>query len=300
MEYTNKYNLPQEIVNAIMKDRYTDLSEEPSDYSATTLISPIQHTILKRRYPKDHIVRDVIDNYWAFIGSIAHAVLEEAWHESIGSVVEKRLYVDVLGKSISGKMDCYHDGEIRDYKSTKAYKLIRGDCSSWEKQLNIYAYLCRKNGYSVNRLRVFAFILDWKEGEIVRQKGYPECPIIEIPLRLWSEEAQEAYIKGRVQELQYADLVHDQKLAECFPCSNRDMWQDIKDYCVKKKDSDRATKVFDSMEEAEEYYKSKDKNIFECVTRYTQKTRCLKYCPVSHLCKQNNTTEAPVAIDTIF
>lgn len=300
MEYTNKYNLPQEIVNAIMKDRYTDLSEEPSDYSATTLISPIQQTILKRRYPKDHIVRDVIDSYWAFIGSIAHTVLEEAWHESIGSVVEKRLYVDVLGKSISGKMDCYHNGEIRDYKSTKAYKLIKGDYSDWEKQLNIYAYLCRKNGYSVNRLRVFAFILDWKEGEIVRQKGYPECPIIEIPLRLWSEEAQEAYIKGRVQELQYADLVHDQKLAECFPCSNRDMWQDVKDYCVKKKDSDRATKVFDTMEEAEEYYKSKDKNIFECITRYTPKTRCLKYCPISHICKQNNPTEAPVAIDTIF
>ena len=130
--YTNKHGLPEEVVRAIMKDRYTDPDEEPSDFSATTLVAPIQQTILKRRYPDQHIIRDVVDYFWAFIGSIAHSVLEEAWHESIGSIVEKRLYIEVAGKSVSGKMDCYHNGEIRDYKSTKSYKIMKCFYRDWE------------------------------------------------------------------------------------------------------------------------------------------------------------------------
>lgn len=152
MKFTNTNNLPQEIVNAIIKDRYIDENEEPSDYSATTLISPVQQTILKKRYPDNHIIRDVTDYYWAFIGSIAHTVLEEAWRESMGSIVERRIYAEVDNTTISGKIDCYHNGEIRDYKSTKAYKIIKGDYSDWEKQLNKEqnkkkgTYRCKKCG----------------------------------------------------------------------------------------------------------------------------------------------------------
>lgn len=288
MNYTNKHSLPEEVVRAIMKDRYTDPDEAPSDFSATTLVAPIQQTILKRRYPDQHIIRDVVDYFWSFIGSIAHAVLEEAWHESIGSIVEKRLYIEVAGKSVSGKMDCYHDGEIRDYKSTKSYKIMKGDYSDWEKQLNVYAYLCRKNGLEVNRLRVIGFILDWKKGEAYK-KGYPDTPVVEIPLRLWTEEEQEAYIENRVLGLILAETANDDLLSIKFPCSKKEMWSDIRDYAIIKNGADRATKVFDNHEEAMRVFNSgkyshKD---YSLTTRYTKRTRCLEHCPVSHLCKQN-------------
>jgi len=290
MKFTNTNNLPQEIVNAIIKDRYTDENEEPSDYSATSLISPVQQTILKKRYPDNHIIRDVTDYYWAFIGSIAHTVLEEAWRESMGSIVERRIYAEVDNTTISGKIDCYHNGEIRDYKSTKAYKIIKGDYSDWEKQLNIYAYLCSKNGLSVERLRIYAFLLDWKKHEIHKNK-YPKCPIVEIPLRLWSQEEQEQYIQNRIMKLKCAETLSDDKLAEIYPCSENEMWQDVKDYCIKKAGAQRATKVFETEEEAAKYLKELSADYF-IEKRLTKKTRCLEYCQVSHICKQNNKEEA--------
>ena len=135
--YTNKHGLPEEVVKAIMKDRYTDNTEESFDLSASSLCNPTQKLVLERRYKNLGKLRvfDVVDRFWAFLGSIAHTVLEEAWHESMGSISERRLYMLRLGHSIAGKMDIYHaeKKQIRDYKLTKVYKIQKADYSDWEK-----------------------------------------------------------------------------------------------------------------------------------------------------------------------
>lgn len=278
-QLTNRHNLPPEIVAALTKDRYNPDSDDIGDFSASSLIAPIQQTILKQRHKDNLAVRDVIDNFYAFVGSIAHKVLEE--HGSGEALIEKRMFANVFDKKISGQVDHYKSGIITDYKSTKAYKIIKGGFDDWEKQLNIYSYLFQQNNLPVKELQIFAFILDWKEHETY-QKDYPQIPIVRIPLRLWSNEETRAYIASRVITFDRNLVFPDEMLLQC---TNAEMWCDIKDWALLKKDgsSKRAIKVFKTESEMLQYSPKCDEYIAQ---RMTERTRCKSYCPVSHVCKQ--------------
>ena len=104
MKYTNKYGLSPEIVRAITKERYIVEDEAPSDYSISDLINPVQMTTIKKNYPDDLVVRDVVDLFYSFMGSVAHQVLEDAAHEDDQTTVEERLYMKVGDVTISGKL----------------------------------------------------------------------------------------------------------------------------------------------------------------------------------------------------
>lgn len=291
---TNKFGLPEEVCKAIIKDRYANEEENPSDYSATKLIAPVQQTILTERYPDRLRVFDVSDFFWSFVGSIAHTVLEEAWHESMGSRIEERLYTLVRGVMISGKLDCYKNGEIRDYKSTKVYKILKGDYSDWEKQLNIYAFLCKRNKRPVSRLQIVALILDWKEFEKARDKNYPDCPIKEIAIKMWSDQEQEDYVEYRVALLEKSKMLPDDQLPEC---TDKEMWCDTKDFAVIKDGAKRASRVFDTFDEALNYRreirsktlntKPDEAHLYDIVERKTERTRCMRYCAASTVCHQH-------------
>lgn len=285
MEYTNRHNLAPEIVKALTKDRYNPDAEPLGDYSATKICNPIQQTILKQRYAKELKQQDVIDNFWAFIGSIAHKVLEE--HGTDGSLIEKRFYMDIQGKTLSGQVDHYKDGVITDYKSTKVYKIMKGDFSDWEEQLNVYALLARENGYKVKQLRIFTFLLDWKKHEVFKA-NYPQCPVVEIPLKLWEVESRERFVSRRIELLTKYSNNEDNSLLWCTP---KEMWQDFQDYAILKGESTRAKRCFDTEDKAKEYLNSLDASK-RCgderiVKRMTKRTRCFEYCPVNHKCFQH-------------
>lgn len=289
--FTNKHNLPAEVVEAILKDRYIVEGEEQSDFSASILVSPTQKVVLEKRHKGNLKVFDVTDNYWSFFGSIAHQVLEEAWHKSMGSVSEHRLYTVIGDKVLSGKMDCYHSGEIRDYKTTKVYKIMKGDFFEWEKAQNVYAFLCRMNKWPVHTLKIIALLTDWKKGEAAYKKNYPECPIITIPLRLWSEKEAASYVHHRIQSILSAEQTKDdEELAEKFPCSDAECWSDVKDYAIFKNGVDangRATKSCESQEEAEQYIGEKGWHSTHYIQRrMTGKKRCLEFCAAAPHCKQ--------------
>jgi len=292
MNYTNKFNLPDEIVKALTKDRYNPDGEiDLGDYSATTLCAPIQLTILKRRYPDKLRVFDVTDNFWAFVGSIAHKVLEEHGTD-FNALREARLYYSVNsinGRStnnkirISGQVDHFKNNVLTDYKSTKAYKIIRADYEDWTKQLNVYSWLFSRNGMHVEQLRIFAFILDWKKHEIFR-KGYPKCPIVEIPIKDLGITWQENFIVEQLGKLEAAAKLSDKELAEQYPCSPKEMWQDTKDWAITKEGAKRALKCFDDADEALTY-PLKDGEML--VQRMTERKRCYDYCLCSKVCLQH-------------
>jgi hypothetical protein len=304
IQFTNKHGLPDEVVNAIMRDRYTSEDDEPCDYSVSKIVSPVQQTILYRQHPDELIVRDVTHYLPSFYGSIAHQILEEAWHEASGSVVEKRLYLDVKGKRLSGKFDCYLEPELRDYKTTKAYKIAKNDFSDWEAQLNCYAYFCEENGYPVKAIRIYAFILNWSKGELYKE-NYPKSPFKEIKIPLWSKEKQKDYIEQRVQDLKLAEGMTPAMLAETFPCSKKEMWQDFKDVAIVKKGSERATKCFSNREDAESHFRKVCRDItkgmtyqtHEVVERYEGRTRCYDWCDAAKICIQNRNLMREEGID---
>jgi hypothetical protein len=282
VNYTNRSNLPKEIVRAITKDRYSDSNDKPSDYSASTLKAPVQMTTLKRRYPNKLIVPDVMDLFFQFKGSVGHQVLEDAWHEDMGSQIEERLYMEVAGKTLSGKFDCFQGEELRDYKFTKVYKYLKQDFEEYETQLNIYAALLRANGKKVSKLAVWMFLEDFKRHEAWK-KGYPKEPIVSIDLRLWSDSEALNYISSRVGLLKNAESVPDEYLLECTP---KEQWCDVKDWAVVKKDgtSKIAKKVFNFEKEALTYKLKSDEML---IKRMTKRTRCFEYCDVRGICTQH-------------
>lgn len=295
--YTNKHKVPMEVVSAILKDRYTTEGEEASDYSASKLVQPIQKTVIEDREKRTGKLKvfDVMDDFWSFLGSVAHQVLEEAWHENMGGVVEERLYMDVCGEVLSGKMDRYVDGQIRDYKNTKVYKIMKGDYQDWATQQNIYAHLCRVNGWPVSQIQIVAMLGDWKEGEMFKN-NYPDCAVQVIPIRVWTAEEAQGWIEDRVRNIQIAmELDYDQ-LAQQYPCSNDERWKNYRGTAVMKLGGKKASFLAKAEDGTE------DENMKACVAYWeekgcTQKThvievrwseprRCQKWCAAATVCKQ--------------
>ncbi len=292
METTNKHNLPPEVVQVLTLDRYHEEGEESWDYSISQLIAPVQQVELINRHKDDLVQRDVIDNFWAFMGSIAHQVLEDAWKEGEAagrSVVEKRLYKDILGMKISGKPDNFVEPVLRDYKSTKAFNIKKGDHVKWEEQLNCYAYFLRNEGYTVDKIEVVALIFNWDKNKVY-EKGYPKAPIVMIDIPLWSEKEQYNFIEKKVKNLKAARLngLTDEGLAEYFPCSKEEMWQRKKDIAIMKIGGKRAYRTFSSQEEAIEHFMNmKDTSDYEIVERWSERKRCLEFCDCSNHCIQH-------------
>lgn len=299
MKYTNHYNLSPEIVRAITKERYIVEGELPSDYSVTDLVNPIQLTTIKKKYPKDLVVRDVVDLFYSFMGSVSHQILEDAAHPDDESTSEERLYTKIKGVTISGKIDCYQhtaiiDGkervaQVRDYKTTKVWNIIRGEHKSWEIQTNLYAMLLRENNKPVEELTITCLIFDWKKNETYK-KNYPKTPIIDLKMPLWSLEDQLHYTHEKVRNLELAKQLDLQTLAKAYPCSEEDMWQNFKDYAIIKQGADRATKIFDNYAAARSYFdetKSISDKTHTIERRTSVRKRCFEFCDAAKVCEQH-------------
>lgn len=279
MDYTNRFSLPEEVCKALSKDRYIkDVENRQTDFSITTLIAPVQQTILKKRYPNCG-TSDYIDNLWSMFGSICHSLLEE--HASDESLVEERFYLEVNGKTISGQVDHLKNNIITDYKTTSAYKVQKGEVIEWTQQLNCYSQLARANGHKVESIRIIAIIRDWSETEAIKGNGYPKAPIMVIPIPLWTEQDTIAFINQKVNALIEAEKQTDDGLPEC---SLADMWADETTYACMKLEAKRATRVFTDKKEAEQFCLDKPENIV--VERLGKRRRCEKYCLVNSKCFQ--------------
>lgn len=297
MKYTNHFNLAPEVVNAIVKDRYTVEGEAPSDYSVTDIINPIQVTILKKKYKDDLVQRDVVDLFYSFLGSVAHQVLEDSTEGMDHTTAEERLYMKTNGVTISGKIDCYqHEtkdrvAQIRDYKTTKVWNIIKGDHSKWEEQVNIYALLLRENKKPIEKLIITCLLFDWKKQDTYKE-NYPNCPIIDIEIPLWTEKKQREYLNKKISDLEDAKNKTDTEIFSYYPCTEEDMWQSFNGYSIFKYGGKRAIKTFESNLEAIRHLsntKSMSSKTHYIEKRLGNRKRCFEHCDVANHCMQHKT-----------
>jgi len=295
MKWIELDKLPEEIIAAIETDYYTDSNDKPANYSASNLIAPIQQTELKRRYKGSGKLKEVdpLDGYNAWIGSVIHNAIETAWKSSMESIVEERFYKNftVNGKTyvISGKVDCLAGDTIKDWKTCRVYKVVKGDVEDWEKQQNIYANLAEHNGYKINHLEIYPILLDLKKHEQKFKKDLPKKPIVRFDLRRWSNEESQAYIEERIKLLEKAKRLSDAELFQQIPCTRKEQWSEYKDTSVFKIGAERATKVLYNKEEAEEWltnHKSFTRETHEIRDRYKPRIRCIDYCDANKVCQQ--------------
>lgn len=284
---TNKYNLPQTLVNLAERDTY---SRGAAHISVTELIGSPRIRVLKNEH-RDEIVTDVSDMLWSLWGRALHTVVEQGADSE--HIAEERLYTTVAGWRLSGGIDLQllgpnHDGEqqvaISDYKMTSAWAVMN-EKADWERQLNCYAYLIEQSrGWTVTALTINAVIRDWNRHEAERRPDYPQIPFAVLPQTLWTPQAREAYVLERMKLHQEAERNHDWS-EPVAPCTDEDRWFRPGKLAVMKDGRVKALKLFETTEREEaEAYAQENKGRVE--ERPGENVRCEKYCAVSQWCDQ--------------
>ena len=287
MKYTNKHDIPKEIIRAIENDQYT---RGNSDISVTGLLQPPRIRLLERKH-HDDIVLDYSDETWKILGQAVHAILERANENYDDTITEQRLFADIEGWIVSGQTDslAVHDKVLKDYKVTSVWTVVNAlkeGKSDWEKQLNCYAYLYKLNtGETINQLNIIAIARDWNRRELQRRGGdYPRSSIITIDIPLWSEQEQLQFFKDRVSFHRSSEFKHSMD-GELPLCSDEDRWKREDTFRVVKKGRKRAIRVLPSLKEAEEFLGSNEDGLSIEISK-GESIRCGAYCNVAQFCNQ--------------
>ena len=149
----------------------------------------------------------------------------------------------------------------------------------WTEQLNIYGYLYRKAGFPVERLQVITIFRDWSKLKSKIERRYPK-QIETINLTVWSDEKVEKFIKDRIKLFEMALTLPDDDVPVCMP---RERWQTIR-WAVQRVDAKRATKLFDTKSDAEEFIQKSNRTDLIVEIRQSEPRRCLEYCRCNQFC----------------
>lgn len=267
---TNKYNLPESIVNAVSNNH----QPQEGRYSVTDIVNPplIRHLRMKHW---NEIEEDASDLLWMLLGTSMHYILEQ--HSPEDAFQEEKLIVKMGDITIVGKSDLYHNGTVTDWKVTSVYSFLLSEKPEWETQLNIYAWLWEKNGFPVNRLQINAILRDWQKSKSLKEQDYPKIPFMQIDIPLWDTKKTEDYITDRI-------ALHQQvPPPECTP---EEKWEKPTGYAIMKQGRQSAVKLYDSKLEAELALDTivKDRDLYYLQERPGACVRCESYCNVNKFC----------------
>jgi hypothetical protein len=274
MRITNNLNLPASLAKAVSNDKY---SRGDAHISVTGLLGPARKRYLEHLHA-DEITEDVAERIWALMGQITHGILERADDQAW---CEERLFIERFGWRISGQFDRYlleEDGRLQDYKLTSTYSIKDGVKVDWEAQENIYALMLREHGYHVSKLEIVAILRDWQKAKAKHTPDYPQVPALVIPVRMWTADETETYIKQRLN-------AHSKAHRNLPECTAEERWERPAVYALHKTGNKRATKLFDTENEAEEALQETSKG-HEIQYRPAEQRRCTDYCAALPFCDQ--------------
>ena len=288
MQLTNKFNLPETILNVIKRPQY---SKGKANMSITELMNSPRIVQLKRKH-WDELTEDSSEMVWSIFGTAIHNILEHGKGDR--HIVEERIHVSVDGMNISGAIDLQElteDGIIlSDYKTVGAWSVIN-EKQDWHNQLNSYAYLVEAaKKIPVKKLQIVAIVRDWSRRDAATREGYPKAPIVVIDIPLWSYEEREAYVRSRISLHGDAlfEMETDGEMPECTP---EEMWEKPTSYALKKDGNVRAKSVHETREAADTALvaateKAKKGEKFLIEVREGDRTRCSNFCQVAPHCEQ--------------
>lgn len=276
MIVTNKYGLPQALVDVVKANLY-----EPSrdTYSATTLLNPTRSIILSRRH-YDEIEQDANDMMNMLIGTAVHSLIEKMDKTGFAEIYLKE------GK-LTGKCDLY-DAEnftLVDYKTATTWKIIHKDFEDWRLQGLIYAYLLIKSGHYVKALKFHAILKDWSPRDARKGGDYPQSQVYTWEYIVTPQDLREIedFVAGKIDELESLKNVPDDDLPDC---GKKDTWYTGDKYAVYKNSNQaRADRVLDTEQEAHDYITNKLGGAGVIEFRKGEYRRCQDYCSVCKWCK---------------
>lgn len=278
MRITNKYNLPQYLVN-VLSDTYPARAER---LSVTDLINPPLIRYLQIHH-WDKIEVDVSERLTSLLGKAAHKVMEEGVAK--GEVSEEKLEITERELTVVGKFDrLTRDNALVDFKFTSAWSFVfkqkdqwQNEVTEWEKQLNVYDWLLQKQkGQRADKLVVAGILRDWSKKK-AKQSDYPDIPFGALEVPHWNFEQQDGYVQARIT----------QHLSDIEACGSEGRWAKDDEWAVKKKGNKNAKKVCESKEQAEEYIRNHPNRTWEIEYREGEYIKCKDYCLVRHICPYN-------------
>ncbi len=283
MKVTNKFNLPEPIVEAVANDGY---SSGDADMSVTTLLGPPRKAALDHAHA-DELVEDASDRIWSLLGQSIHTILERA---NKTGIAERRLSITIEGWKISGGMDLVcKDHVLSDYKTVTAYKFKGGGAPiEYEQQLNCYAEILRQNGEEVAGLQIVGILRDWSKLEARRDANYPQSQVIVVSVPMWTRERAQAFLLERV-------ILHKQARISLPECTGEERWARPTVYALMKKGRKTAVKLYDKENDAAAHA-STGADIY-VQTRVGESIRCSAYCSASKWCTQFQATKPVQAED---
>lgn len=271
MKLTNRLNLPAPLVAAIANDNYDGGG---SDYSTTGLLRPPRIAELSRRH-RDELVEDAADRLWSLYGQIAHAIIQRA---ATDEIVEKRLFMTIGGKTVSGQIDLLQNRILSDWKFVTRYATKDGVKDEWIEQGQINRLLCHENRIEVEAIEYTALYRDFSVMQAGRDSEYPQAPVETFLIPIWSLEKTRAFVEERIR-------LHEAAKIELPLCSDEERWMKPEKWAVMKKGAKRATKLYDTEEQATAGLANLGSS-GRVEHRPGEQTRCLYFCPVSSKCSQ--------------
>ena len=289
MKITNKLGLPKQLVELVSND-YKPTEHQ---YSCTTILKPTRQVILERRY-NDQIESDVSDMCWLIFGIAVHSIIENSEEDS-GQFKEEKLKVD-LGKYfkeldgyyLSGRSDMIDliNKSITDWKTCSAWKIIYKDFEDWRKEMLIYAWAVKDMGFDMDKAEAIAFIKDHNKTKSKTEVNYPKLPIWVEKFAFTEKDFSEIeeYIYNKFLSLKSNENKPDEELPMC---SEEERWREPTKYAVKKKANKTASKLHDTLEDAEAHLKNLEEkypDVYEIEVREGTDKKCLEYCSCNRFC----------------
>lgn len=277
MNYTNKRNLPQALVDLVVNDDYT---KGDAELSVTQLLKPMRAVVLELKF-SNQITVDVSDRIWAVYGKLVHKLLHEA-NKDKAVTAEERYYVTVRGIKLSGGMDHieFDRGHILDWKFTTVWKFLKGKPTpiDYERQLNIYAELLRVNGSEVNSLEIVGLLRDFSKTEAFGNDDYPQFQVERMPIPLWDRKKVRQYMVDRVEAYKAA-------LINPPHCTDDERWMRNEKWAVTKLGAKKAVRLLNTASDADAFAKEKGAG-FVVTHRPGENLRCKFYCDAKTVCAQ--------------
>jgi len=275
MRITNKFNLPQSLVNAVDLEPHS----KEGQVSATELLRGAKQNILTRRH-WDELEEDVSDRVWALFGTSVHKLLEE---KNPNAFTEEKFECKVNDKVVVGHVDLYDMEEacVTDYKNTSVWKIAYKSFDDWRRQGLIYAWLLRHEGLEVKKCRFIAMLRDWSKGEAQRKPDYPQSQVYEYVFDVTDADLKEIekYVYEKVDSITKSEKLDDDLIA---PCTGEERWETETTWAIKKAGRKTALKVCHTKEEAEELLPKLGGTEIE--ERKGQSKRCSDYCSCNKFC----------------
>ncbi|GHU84551.1 hypothetical protein FACS189473_2170 [Spirochaetia bacterium] len=276
MKITNKLNLPAGLVKAVSTERHN----ADKCISATTLLRGVKQIILTDRH-WEALEDDVSDRVWAIWGTAVHSLLEQEGENDFAELEMSHKAGDI---TVTGRIDNYdmQHGVICDYKTASVWKVKFNDFNDWWHQGMIYAWLLRKNGFTVNKCRFIALLKDHSKSEAARDRQYPANPVFvyEFDVTFVNLMKIEAFIRNKVR-----DYLRGLKLADndIPPCAPDERWDKATKYAVKKDGRKTAIRLLDGKAEADAMAAELGKGHYVEV-RPGESVKCLSYCLCGEFC----------------